>query len=125
MTGRFLRSRKLLWVQLHQDDPRSLQLFRSLGQQPAHQVQSVGPAVQGDYRLLLNFRLKGGDAAGGDVGKVGYDNIHRLRDRIEQIAVAQPYPVGNAVAPDVVGCHVQGGLGDVDGVNLGGRQVDG
>ena len=88
-------------------------------------IQAVWTAVQRRGRLPLHFRLQGGDAFGGQVGKVGDDNVHRLGQGFQQVAFQQGHPVGHVVHPHVVGGHVQGGVVGVAGVDAGGGQVDG
>ena len=88
-------------------------------------VQAVRAAVQGRHRLPLDFRLQRRDAFGGQVGQVGRDHVHRLRQRFQQVAFHQRDPVGHVVHPHVVGRHVQRRVKGVAGVDARGGQVDG
>ena len=96
-----------------------------LDEQAADVGQAVGPAVQGGHGFPLHFGLQGRNPVGGQVGQVGDNDIHRLRQGFQQVALEQRYAVGHIMHPHVVGGHIQGAVKPVGGIDACGRQVNG
>lgn len=90
------------------------------------EAEAVGAAVQTEAGLVLaDLGRTGLELGAGDVGEVGGDDVGPTVQWGEQVALQEADAFGDAVALGVAAGEGEGVRGDVDGGDLGLREVDG
>ena len=100
------------------------QMVGRVAQDPAHHVETVGAAVEGELRLGPALRRQRRHAFSVDIRRVGDDQVvFGVTERGEQVAAMQADPVIEPVFADIRVGDVDRTLGDIDGIDRGVRKM--
>src|SRR6185437_7463078 len=96
------------------------QIFASLVEDAADDVEAIGPAIEGEFRLGPAFRRQRGHALGIDIGWIGDDEVVALvSKRGEEITAMQCDAVFEPVIGHIARRDRERVLGDVYSINGG------